>query len=152
MVVSLVLLTDGTLLPTQDADMSAPEVAGDLEKDIPLKLINFKLPPPRALSKTEQETAMQSAITRIRESAQELNPPPDVPGQVAQVGIPALDMWMLLLVRMVTRASASDETVKESGLKEEDGIKLAKTRDDERRRTLCNYVLEDFSSRLVLKL
>lgn len=129
--------------------MTGPGVAGDLEKDIPLKLVNFNLPPPRALFETERETAVQSAITRIRDTAEEFNSSPDIPGQIAQVGIPASDMWMLLLVRMVTRAPASGEPVTEGDLKEEDGMQLVKARDDDRRRTLCNYVLEDFPSRLV---
>jgi symplekin len=147
MLVPCILYIHGTLLQTQDADISAPGAGGDVEKDIPLKLINFKLPPPRALSETECQSTLKSAIARIRDTPQELNHPPDVLGQTAHVGLPASDMWMLLLVRMVTRAPTSDETMKEGQVKEESDLKLVKTLDDDRRRTLCNYVLEDFSSR-----
>ncbi|KAF8587835.1 hypothetical protein K439DRAFT_1652134 [Ramaria rubella] len=130
-----------------DPDMSAAGIAGHAEKDIPLALINFQLPPPRKLSDTEREAALQSSIARIRNSAQELNPPPEVPNQSAHIGLPASDMWMLLLVRMITRLPASEAV--EGDVKEEN-TEQVKARDDETRRTLCNYVLEDFPSRIRL--
>jgi symplekin len=131
--------------------MSAPGVTGDTEKDVPLALINFQLPPPRPLSEDERGTVLRSAITRIRNGAQELAPPAEVLGQTAHVGLPASDMWMLLLVRMVTRAPASDEIPEEEEARkeEEDAREAEDRRNDETRRTLCDYVLEDFPSRLV---
>jgi symplekin len=133
----------------QDSEMTTPGVAEDIEKDIPLKLINFKLPPSRPLSKTEREYAQKSAITRIRDNALDLGTPPEVQGQTEHVGLPASDMWMLLLVRMVTRASVIEGSVTDSQTKkEEEGMTMVETHDDDRRRVLCNYVLEDFSSRL----
>ena len=127
--------------------MTAPGVAEDVAKDIPLKLINFQLPPPRQLSEAERRAALQSAIARIREGAQDLGPPPEVPGQMAHVGLPASDMWMLLLVRMVTRAEVIEETVTDGEAKKKDDTQYG---NDDRRRTLCNYVLEDFPARLAV--
>ena len=135
----------------QDADMTTSGAAEDVEKDVPLKLINFKLPPPRSLSETERESAQKSALARIRDSAQDLGPPPEILGQTGQVGLPASDMWMLLLVRMVTRMSALEgPTTDGEPKKEEEDLTIVNTHIDDRRRTLCDYVLEDFSSRLTL--
>ena len=128
--------------------MSAPDIAGGDERDIPLALINFQLPPPRALSEDERGSALISVVTRIQNGAEESKTVNDVPGQK---GLPASDMWMLLLVRMVTRAPVSDDNLdgEEDAGKKEEARRTEDCRNDETRRTLCNYVLGDFPSRLV---
>jgi symplekin len=61
-------------------------------------------------------------------------------------------MWMLLLIRMVTRVAnplqdAMDDDELADGGEGEDGELDFYDRQDKLRRTLLNYVMTDFSSR-----
>ncbi|KAF8518981.1 Symplekin tight junction protein C terminal-domain-containing protein [Hysterangium stoloniferum] len=115
--------------------------------DQPLTLVNFQLPPPRRLSDADREVVVRHAITRIRVGAEELVPSVEIPGQKAHVGLPPSDMWMLLLVRMVTRVSGYSRLDDEAGLKAEVVEKLVDRRNQDTRETLYNYVIEDFCAR-----
>ncbi|OSD03106.1 hypothetical protein PYCCODRAFT_296574 [Trametes coccinea BRFM310] len=137
------------------------EAALDHDMDVAeLPLTDFKLPPPRELDTDERDELVRKAITRIRESGKELvahepgtHDPSDPANRTA-----AADMWMLLLVRMVTRVSdpAADaglEDASEEG-KDEDGAVVRKSeiyeRQDRLRHALCDYIMADFSGRVRL--
>ncbi|KAI9064047.1 hypothetical protein FKP32DRAFT_1714615 [Trametes sanguinea] len=125
-----------------------------------LPLTDFKLPPPRELDTDERDELVRKGIARIREGGKELvayEPgtldPSDPANRTA-----AADMWMLLLVRMVTRVSdpAADtglEDAPEDG-KNEDGAVVRKSeiyeRQDRLRHALCDYIMADFSGRVRL--
>ncbi|KIJ55664.1 hypothetical protein M422DRAFT_63678 [Sphaerobolus stellatus SS14] len=130
----------------------------------PLALINFQLPPPKPLSDDDRESGLRAAVTRIRTNAEEFGPSPELPGQTT-LGLPPSEMWMLLLVRLVTRVPGIEEEQKEQDANDENGVKdeivkkeeeeekykaLNLRRSNEMRETLCNYVLEDFPSRVRL--
>ncbi|GJJ11108.1 hypothetical protein Clacol_005339 [Clathrus columnatus] len=119
----------------------------------PLTLVNFQLPPPRPLSGVDRRAAIRSAITRIRTTGEEFGPPPELAGPKPYIGLPPQEMWILLLVRMVTRAKpveeqeASDDDDSNNSKKEEEAGQEIKE-DLEIRETLCDYILDDFPSRV----
>ena len=134
------------------------EAALDRDMDFTeLPLTDFKLPPARELDADDREVLMRKAITRIREGAKEL-----VSHDAALEGADATpfrttpaDMWMLLLVRMVTRVSdpwegntsrPDDVKAEENGLAERSEIY---ERQDRLRHALCEYIMADFSGRCV---
>ena len=83
------------------------EAALDHDMDVAeLPLTDFKLPPAQELDADDREALVRKAITRIREGAKELATHDllDVVDALASKITPA-DMWMMLLVRMVTRVS-----------------------------------------------
>ncbi|CDO73286.1 hypothetical protein BN946_scf185008.g48 [Trametes cinnabarina] len=137
------------------------EAALDHDMDVAeLPLTDFKLPPPRELDSDERDELVRKAITRIRDEGKELIAydsgtldPSDPANRTA-----AADMWMLLLVRMITRVSdpaadAGAVDTQEEG-KSEDGALTRKSdiyeRQDRLRHTLCDYIMADFSGRVRL--
>ncbi|KAI0372816.1 hypothetical protein BV20DRAFT_1034476 [Pilatotrama ljubarskyi] len=136
------------------------EAALDHEMDAAeLPLSDFKLPAPRELDDDERDELVRKAIARIREGAKELasqESPLDA-GDGSRTS-PA-DMWMLLLVRMVTRVSdpASESGEGEGGQEEQKGDEGAVVRrseiydrQDRLRHALCEYIMADFSGRVRL--
>lgn len=118
--------------------------------DDQLMPLDFQVPPPPVLSETERAAAVKSAATRIWQSSGDLAIGPHNGGR---------DMWMLLLVRMITRvvdtedgrgkARAEGEGNKGSDADvdmDEEMLELYE-RQDRLRKVLCDYIMADFSRR-----
>jgi symplekin len=115
--------------------------------------LEFQLPLPIVLGEAERAATVKSAATRIWQSSGDLAVGPQTGGQ---------DMWMLLLVRMITRVvdpeedgkgkAKADGTVnKIAGLdgdsEMDDQMFQLYERQDRLRRVLCDYIMADFSGR-----
>ena len=115
--------------------------------------LEFQLPLPIVLGEAERAATVKSAATRIWQSSGDLAVGPQTGGQ---------DMWMLLLVRMITRvvdpeedgkgkAKADGAVNKTTGLDgdsemDEQMFQLYE-RQDRLRKVLCDYIMADFSGR-----
>ena len=136
----------------QEDDELAPAKL-DANQLIPL---DFQVPSPSILSEVERATAIKSAATRIWQSSCDLAIGPHNGGR---------DMWMLLLVRMITRvvdpedsrgkarAEGEDEGEGEGNKNsdadvgmDEEMVELYE-RQDRLRKVLCDYIMADFSGR-----
>ncbi len=137
------------LEPMQEDDetMAVAELpAGEL---LPLE---FQVPTPAVLGEAERAEMVKSAATRIWQCSGDLAVGPQSDGQ---------DMWMLLLVRMITRVVDSEDgkgKAKADGTfkkitdldgdteMDEEVVELYE-RQDQLRRVLCDYIMADFSGR-----
>ncbi|TFY73084.1 hypothetical protein EWM64_g10928, partial [Hericium alpestre] len=130
-----------------------PEAVATLETKDVLSL-DIKIPPPRALGEAEREALVKASVSRIWNGAADLTvagagPPKGGAGSGPQ------EMWMLLIVRMVTRvvdpedSGSEEESDKSKEEEEERGLALYE-RQDRLRRTLCDYIMADFSGRIRL--
>jgi symplekin len=115
--------------------------------------LEFQLPPPTVLGEADRAATVKSAATRIWQSSGDLAVGPQTGGQ---------DMWMLLLVRMITRVVDPEEDVKGKA-KADDAVNRITgldgdsemdeqmfqlyERQDRLRRVLCDYIMADFSGR-----
>jgi symplekin len=115
--------------------------------------LEFQVPPPTVLGEVERAATVKSAATRIWQSSGDLAVGPQTGGQ---------DMWMLLLVRMITRVVDPEEGGKgkakaDGGVNEitdldadvemdEEMVQLYE-RQDRLRKVLCDYIMADFSGR-----
>jgi symplekin len=113
---------------------------------------DFQLPPPSVLSEAERASSVKSAATRIWQSSGDLAIGPQNGGR---------DMWMLLLVRMITRVVDPEDNrgkAKAEGEGESEGNKSSDAemdeemvelyeRQDRLRKVLCDYIMADFSGR-----
>ena len=110
-----------------------------------LQMVDFKLPPPREFSEEDRDLLIRESVTRIWTCGSDL-----------AEGASSADLWMLLMVRLVTRLveppldEAAIEAEKEK-MDESEGKALVDVnfygRQDRMRQTLCTYVMEDFHSR-----
>lgn len=150
-------LLNQELEPMQEDDEAAALAALDTKA---LLALDFKIPPPRTLSEPERDAFVKSSVARIWDGKDDLS----VGGlEVALgpgtggVGPGVNDMWMLLIVRMVTRVvdpndeeksddDDEDENPKKEGEEDEQIVRLYE-RQDRLRRTLCDYIMKDFSGR-----
>jgi len=122
-----------------------------------LQLINFKLPPPKELIDDDRAHLIGSAVSRIWNGADELKTSGEIPAESSLAGGNSpTEMWVLLLVRMVTRVAEplppDDEGMDEDGTaKEGDGdvVHDFYARQDQLRQTLCDYIMSDFPARCV---
>lgn len=122
-----------------------------LESTIPnLQLIDFRLPPPRELSDDDRAALMKNSVARIWTESQD----PDV----GIAGTSSTEMWMLLIVRMVTRVAVppldeeadSDDGTKKDHNMDEDALESDFfVRQDRLRQTLCDYIMADFPARCI---
>lgn len=119
--------------------------------------MNFTLPPPRDLAEDERTQQVGASVKRIWNGAEELK----VNGEAISVestqagGHSATEMWMLLLVRMVTRVADphptpmdGDDAMDNSSEKELE-VQDFYVRQDQQRQILCDYIMSDFPSRYV---
>ncbi|KZT65655.1 hypothetical protein DAEQUDRAFT_696939 [Daedalea quercina L-15889] len=126
---------------------SPEEAALDREMDLAEDLApaEFRLPPPREFSEVEQNAVVKSALARISEGAK------DLAQMDMDVVAEGTDMWMLLIVRLVTRVT---DPAPPSGTPEKtDGMDIVSefyTHQDRLRQTLCDYIMADFPGRLRL--
>ncbi|KAL4063109.1 Symplekin tight junction protein C terminal-domain-containing protein [Scleroderma yunnanense] len=134
-------------------DLAANEdvIQLDIPEDLlPLDLSEFKLPTPKDLSEDERVALMRGASSRISEGAEELEYTTSTSGSQL-----AGDMWMLLIVRMVTRVAVPPESEPpkegaESSDVAESRLTTFYSRQDALRQALCEYILADFPARLPL--
>jgi symplekin len=110
-----------------------------------LQMVDFKLPPPREFSEEDRDLLIRESVTRIWTC-----------GSDFAESASSADLWMLLMVRLVTRLveppvdEATIEAEKEK-MDESEGKGLVDLnfygRQDRMRQTLCTYVMDDFHSR-----
>ena len=113
--------------------------------------VDFTLFPPKDLIEKERISLISNSITRIWSGAEELRVSGSgvLPESEQAEGNSALEMWMLLLVRMITRVAEppwNDESMDDSNqgqVVEQDFF----SRQDQLRQTLCGYIMADFPSR-----
>lgn len=102
---------------------------------------DFKLPSPKDLTEVDRITLLQGVVNRICDGGEEL--------QEASYALPAGaladDMWMLLIVRMITRVAEPAADILQNG--EEEQLADFSSRQDKLREVLCNYIMVDFPSR-----
>ncbi|KAH7914854.1 Symplekin tight junction protein C terminal-domain-containing protein [Hygrophoropsis aurantiaca] len=117
-----------------------------------LELIDFKLPSPKDLSEAERQVLLRGSVTRIWDGAEELRTGAE---DSSSSSASPTDMWMLLIVRMITRVTDPkagemdhDETAK-SPTEDETALDFY-SRQDKLRQTLCDYIMGDFPARLQL--
>ncbi|KAJ7634117.1 Symplekin tight junction protein C terminal-domain-containing protein [Mycena polygramma] len=105
-----------------------------------MQLLDFKLPPPKDLSDEERVSLVRNSVARIWDGSEDLRSTGEaLPSDSTQAGgHSAAEMWMLLLVRMVTRVS--DSVV----------VNDFYDRQDRLRQTLCDYIMSDFPARIRL--
>ncbi|KAH9995475.1 Symplekin tight junction protein C terminal-domain-containing protein [Russula vinacea] len=141
------------LEPMQEDDETLAAAKNHVNELLPLE---FQVPPPTVLEEAERAATVRSAATRIWQSSGDLAVGPQTGGQ---------DMWMLLLVRMITRVVDPEEDGKGkaktdgavnriTGLDadaemDEEMVQLYE-RQDRLRRVLCDYIMADFSGRIRL--
>lgn len=109
-----------------------------------MQLLDFKLPPPKELSDEERVSLVLSSVSRICESSDDLKSNGEVlPPESAQTGGHSpTELWMLLLVRMVTRVVDVPPIYPEEAL-----VNDFHDRQDRLRRKLCDYIMTDFPAR-----
>ena len=123
------------------------EAVADLpEAALSLDLTDFKLPSPKDLSETDRLALMQGVVDRICDGGQEL----EETSHTLSAGTFSDDMWILLIVRMITRVAeanpdASHGEDKSNG--EEEQFAEFSSRQDKLRQALCDYIMLDFPSR-----
>lgn len=111
-----------------------------------IPLADFKLPPPKELDESNRLDAVNATLERIRAGAEEIRASfvdagvsPD--SQIASAR-GAMDMSMLLLIRVVTRVAKPPP---ELGGEEEEETYYQ--RQDGMRQLLCDYIMADFPAR-----
>lgn len=111
----------------------------------------FKLPPPKSLEDHDRNALIRSSLTRIWDGAKDLTTQ-EIDLSESQ-GFSATDMWMLLLVRLITRVADPPPVVEEESAEDKEANELAVSdlydRQDKLRQTLCDYIMADFTGRSV---
>ncbi|KAI6044311.1 Symplekin tight junction protein C terminal-domain-containing protein [Pisolithus marmoratus] len=139
-------------LSGEEAIANEEVILVDIPDDLPFDLSDFKLPSPKDFSMDERIALMRSATTRIWDGAEDLLHTTSVGGSQT-----ASDMWMLLIVRMVTRAvilpepsESSKDEAESSDAAADMRLTALYSRQDALRQTLCGYIMNDFPARLRL--
>ncbi|KAJ7355393.1 Symplekin tight junction protein C terminal-domain-containing protein [Mycena albidolilacea] len=116
-----------------------------------MQLLDFKLPPPKELSDEERGSLVRNSVARIWDGFEDLKSngealPPD---STQAGGHSPSEMWMLLIVRLVTRVVDPPSDSPEEG---DDSVVLNDfyDRQDRLRQTLCDYIMSDFPARIRL--
>lgn len=127
-----------------EPDRLNEELSGPLARDddynapiTDLTLIDFKLPPPSS----SRTGLVEESVLRIWDGAEEMR---------AASHDANIDMWMLLVVRMITRVVIPPQPGEEDAITKEETEKAAELRyekQDQLRRMLADYIMSDFSSR-----
>lgn len=131
----------------QEDDETLATTELDAKELLPLE---FQLPTPSVLGELERVATVKSVATRIWQSSGDLAVGPQAGGR---------DMWMLLLVRMITRVVDPEDgkdklqgavnkiTASDADVEMDDETLELYERQDRLRRTLCDYIMADFSGR-----
>lgn len=114
------------------------------------------MPSPEEIPENERGVVVQSSMSRIRDSGGEVAPMTDsayVAREPYQSASPQ-DLWMLLLVRMITRASEDGDENDSADLRDENSMELVEantfSRQDRIRQTLFDYTMTNFPARSVI--
>ena len=118
-------------------------------------MIDFKLPPPRELEDGDRTSLIKSSLSRVWTEARDSNNDTMV-NPIPASGGSSTEMWMLLIVRMITRVAppieASNESKDSSTKDEGQDVELdLLSRQDSLRQTLCDYIMSDFPTRCVCR-
>lgn len=109
------------------------------------RAIDFKLLPPKDLSEEGRIALIKTSARRIWEGTSELRGDL-VPADSTQAGgSTATELWMLLLVRLMTRVAKPPLELEET--EEDNQVTDYYARQDQLRQTLCDYIMSDFPSR-----
>ncbi|KAG2113111.1 Symplekin tight junction protein C terminal-domain-containing protein [Suillus discolor] len=125
-------------------------IPADLPEALTIDLTDSTLLGPKELTDVERNALMRGSVGRIWDGAEELKVDSAVASQWP--GTSPTDMWMLLIVRMVTRVAHLDgdpSSASEDGGDGETKVDFY-SRQDNLRQTLCDYIMADFPSRLRL--
>ncbi|KAK2463684.1 hypothetical protein APHAL10511_004435 [Amanita phalloides] len=118
-----------------------------------LHAIDFKIPPPKNLSEEGRVALIVASAKRIWDGALELRGGEIVPADSTQAGgSSAVELWMLLLVRSITRVTKPPLELDRMEESDEENKQVTDyyARQDQLRQTLCDYIMSDFPSRVRL--
>ncbi|KAG8760401.1 hypothetical protein FRC11_000462 [Ceratobasidium sp. 423] len=107
----------------------------------------FSLPAPRDLSDAARNGLVKSSVGRIWDAGDEALGR-EVKAGNETVGLPPEEMWMLLVVRMISRGAGAGRIKDEGG--ERALVHNLAFREDGMRQMLLDYLLADFSGRMRL--
>ncbi|KAG1746647.1 Symplekin tight junction protein C terminal-domain-containing protein [Suillus paluster] len=129
-------------------------IPADLPEALTLDLLDSKILEPKELTDVERNALIRGSVARIWDGTEELKADSIVPSQWP--GASPTDMWMMLIVRMITRVAHLDGDQPPEDGGDEPKVPQEKTaldfysRQDNLRQTLCDYIMADFPSRLRL--
>ncbi|KAI5124287.1 hypothetical protein M0805_005134 [Coniferiporia weirii] len=143
---------------TEGLPPDLPEGVELIDVDEALRFADFKMPSAREFSEAERGVVVRSSMSRIWNASNELITSADSIPSVHQPerSASSQDLWMLLLVRMITRVVPSEmdgDKVDENGAEgSHDDIKDSMevdtlSRQERIRQTLFDYVMTDFPAR-----
>ncbi|TDL24074.1 hypothetical protein BD410DRAFT_767966 [Rickenella mellea] len=128
-----------------------------------MQFVDFKIPPPKDLQEEERSAIVRASMARMWDGSGDLVP---VGGDGTMAdshrpnqGASPNDLWMLLLVRMVTRVAhpdpasntESERIVPMEEQDEQEPMKVDTVSQMERvRNTICDYIIADFPTRVRL--
>ncbi len=133
-------------------EAAAEELLLDQAMNISLDNQEFKLTAPKDLPEEAKEALVRSSLVRIWDGAKDLASHDMVIDAGDASGTTPADMWMLLLVRLITRVvdpTSSDSDPDDDGteMDEDSKVSLLYAHQDRLRQTLCDYIMADFSAR-----
>lgn len=118
-----------------------------IDLDEALRFVEFKLPPPKELTDSDMRAMQKSSMTRIWESSKDLVVSSDVTAGPLQESR-SQDLWMLLLVRMLTRSSPGKVEEEEPVEEKEELMEVDNLPRHERvRHILFDYIMSNFPAR-----
>lgn len=114
-----------------------------------ISLQDFKLPPPPSLAEAERLELINSTVFRISDSGQELRVASEDEARERAAGSTPAEMWVLLVLRMITRVA--DPSTEDAEPVQEEAMELSREslheRQDKLRQKLLDFVMKDFSNR-----
>ncbi|KAH8111033.1 Symplekin tight junction protein C terminal-domain-containing protein [Phellopilus nigrolimitatus] len=128
-----------------------PEGVELIDVDEALRFADFKLPPPREVSESERRALVRSSMSRIWDTSSDLTPTGEAMSTSHQLvqSAPSQDLWMLLLVRMITRLTPPTEDGDVQNEEDKTNSMEVDTisRQERIRQTLFDYIMTDFPAR-----
>ena len=108
-----------------------------------LQLREFKLPAPKELEEVERDALVKKSFDRMWSATDDV-------GSATEASL-APDLWMLLLIRLVTRVTLGAdeeeaEDAKDENAEVDEELELY-TRQDRQRQIICDYIMADFPNR-----
>ncbi|KAI0343250.1 hypothetical protein BDW22DRAFT_1356862 [Trametopsis cervina] len=137
----------------KETTVTQEELELDQEMDLTLDTGEFKLPPPKELPEEAREALIRGSLVRIWDGAKDLEVRDMSLDTLDLPGMSPTDMWMVLLVRLITRVVDPAPPAPAEGEAKEDNAALISgiySHQDRLRQTLCDYIMADFSSRIRL--
>ncbi|KAG9104316.1 hypothetical protein FRC06_003605 [Ceratobasidium sp. 370] len=119
---------------------------------VPLDPGTFALPPPKDLSDAARNRLVRSSVTRMWDTGegQMQGEVGRARGRGGEMGLPPEEMWMLVVVRMISRGAGGQMGEGEGEDRERALVQQGAFREDAMRHLLLEYVLDDFSARMRL--